>query len=115
MPKGHYSHAAAGSGLLFISGQLPIAPDGSHPCPGFADQVRRAMGNLLTILHGAGSERSDLLKVTAYIVGIEHWDEFDAIYAELMGDARPARAVVPVPALHFGFKIEIDAVAVRAI
>ena len=26
------------------------------------------------------------------------------------GDARPARAVVPVPELHYGFKIEVEAV-----
>ena len=30
-----------------------------------------------------------------------------------MGQARPARAVVPVPALHYGYLVEIDAVAVR--
>ena len=35
------------------------------------------------------------------------------VYAEAMGQARPARAVVPVPALHYGYLIEIDAVAVR--
>ena len=27
-PGGHYSHAAVGAGLVFIAGQLPVAPDG---------------------------------------------------------------------------------------
>ena len=43
---------------------------------------------------------ADLAKVTVYLVGIENWPLFNGIYAEIMGDARPARAVVPVPELH---------------
>jgi len=29
-PGGHYSHAVVGGGLVFVAGQLPIAPDGSR-------------------------------------------------------------------------------------
>lgn len=38
---------------------------------------------------------------------------FNAIYAEVMGAVRPARTVVPVPELHYGYLVEVDAVAVR--
>jgi enamine deaminase RidA (YjgF/YER057c/UK114 family) len=30
-----------------------------------------------------------------------------------MGEHRPARTVVPVPVLHHGYRIEIDAIALR--
>jgi len=40
-------------------------------------------------------------------------DRRNKVYAEVMGEALPARAVLPVPALHCGYLIEIDAVAVR--
>lgn len=113
VPKGHYAHATESGGMIFISGQLPIDAQGNKAGPSFADQVRVALDNLLVILEAAGGKREDLLKVTAYIVGIAHWDEFNAIYAEVMGSAKPARAIVPVPELHFGFLIEIDAVAIR--
>ena len=43
--------------------------------------------------------------------GSSNWPEFNAIYARWAGASRPSRAVVPVPALHYGFKIEIEAVA----
>ena len=33
------------------------------------------------------------------------------IYAGFFGDHKPARAVVPVPVLHYGFKLELEAVA----
>ena len=55
------------------------------------------------------------MRVTAYVVGIENWPVFDRIYAELFGEARPARAVVPVPELHHGYLVEIEAVAAREI
>jgi 2-iminobutanoate/2-iminopropanoate deaminase len=51
--------------------------------------------------------------VTAYLVGVEHWPAFNAIYAEVLDNHRPARAVVPVPALHHGYLIELEAIAVR--
>jgi enamine deaminase RidA (YjgF/YER057c/UK114 family) len=68
---------------------------------------------MLTALRSAGAEPSDILKVTAYIVGVDNWPRFNAVYAEVMGAARPARTVVPVPELHYGYLVEVDAVAVR--
>ncbi|MBP3982892.1 RidA family protein [Pseudoxanthomonas helianthi] len=111
-PKGHYAQAIVHGGLVHVSGQLPLLPDGSHqPEAGFDAQVRTALDNLFAILRAAGSDPGRLLKVTAYIVGVENWPRFNAIYAEAMGEARPARSVVPVPELHYGYLIEIDAVA----
>jgi enamine deaminase RidA (YjgF/YER057c/UK114 family) len=110
-PKGHYTHAVASEGLLFLSGQLPDLPIGREAS--FEAQVRSAMGQLFAVLRDGGSTPADLLKVNAYIVGIERWAEFNAIYAELLGEAKPARAVVPVPALHYCWLIEVDAIARR--
>jgi len=113
-PGGHYSHVARFGDLIFTAGQLGIRPDGSHTNElGFADQVRQALDNMLAALRSAGAEPSDILKVTAYIVGVDNWPRFNAIYAEMMGAVRPARTVVPVPELHHGYLVEVDAVAVR--
>ena len=114
-PGGHYSHAARFGDLVFTAGQLGIRPDGSHTCElGFEDQVRQALDNMLAALRSAGAEPSDILKVTAYIVGVDNWPRFNAVYAEVMGAVRPARTVVPVPQLHYGYLVEVDAIAVRA-
>jgi 2-iminobutanoate/2-iminopropanoate deaminase len=51
--------------------------------------------------------------MTVYIVGIENWPAFDSLYAEALGSAKPARSVVPVPELHHGYLIEIEAIAAR--
>lgn len=111
-PGGHYSHATTGAGLVFISGQLPIDPQGVRLTGApFADQSRCAIANLLAALSAAGSGPERLLKVNVYIVDIAHWPAFDAVYAAQLGHHRPARAVIPVPELHHGLLVEIDGIA----
>lgn len=111
-PAGHYSPGIAYNGMLFISGQLPVKADGTHTnTEPFEVQARVAMANLLAILNAAGGEASDLLKVTVYVVGIDNWKLFNQVYIEMMGNAKPARAVVPVPELHHGYLVEIEATA----
>ncbi|WP_409265185.1 MULTISPECIES: RidA family protein [Pseudomonas] len=111
-PQGHYSLAIRHGGLVHVSGQLPVRPDGSHTADlSFEDQVRQAMANLLNVLAHAGLGPQHLVKVTAYIVGVANWPALNAIYGEIMGAARPARSVVPVPELHYGYLVEIDAMA----
>ena len=111
-PGGHYSQAIRHGGLIYVSGQLPLRPDGTLEVDaGFEEQARTALDNLVAVLRAANSDPQRLLKVTAYIVGIENWSRFDAIYAAALGEARPARSVVPVKELHYGCLIEIDAIA----
>ena len=111
-PGGHYSHAKRFGELVFTSGQLGVRPDGSHTADRpFEEQARQALDNMLAALRAGGAQPRDILKVTAYIVGVALWPRFNAVYAEVMGEDRPARTVVPVPELHYGYLIEIDAVA----
>jgi 2-iminobutanoate/2-iminopropanoate deaminase len=58
----------------------------------------------------AGGDAAHLVRVTACIVGVENWPRFNAVYAEMLGDAKPARTVVPVTELHHGYLVEVDAV-----
>jgi 2-iminobutanoate/2-iminopropanoate deaminase len=113
-PAGHYTQAMVSGTHVFVSGQLPIRPDG-RPLDddGFEAQARQAIQNMLEIVRAAGSSPQQLVKVTAYIVGIDHWARFNAVYASMLPDACPARSVVPVPELHYGYLVEIDAIAVR--
>jgi reactive intermediate/imine deaminase len=111
-PGGHYSHAVRAGGMVFVSGQLPIAPDGAklNEAP-FERQAQQVLDNVAAALRGAGSDVSRLVQVRVYVTDIGDWPAFNTLYAQWTGEARPARCVVPVPALHYGFKIEVEAVA----
>ena len=63
-------------------------------------------------IDAAGCNPAQLTRVTAYIAGVENWPRFNAVYAEMLGDCRPARTVVPVVELHHGCLVEIDAIGV---
>ena len=111
-PGGHYTHAVSGNGFVFVSGQLPIAADGSklNDAP-FERQAQQVLDNVAAALAGAGSAIERLVQVRVYVTDIASWPAFNAIYAKWIGSSRSARAVVPVPELHYGFMIEIEAVA----
>jgi len=109
---GHYSQGMIAGQTLYISGQLPVLPDRSPLADmSFEAQAEQAIANMLAILTAAGGTTQNLARVTAYIVGVENWPRFNAVYARMLPDARPARTVVPVPELHYGYLVEIDAVA----
>lgn len=111
-PGGHYSHAVAAGGFVFVSGQLPVAPDGTKLADAsFEEQCRQVLENVARALIAAGSGVDKLVQVRVYVTDIALWPQFNAVYAAWIGNARPARAVVPVPTLHYGFKIEVEAVA----
>jgi 2-iminobutanoate/2-iminopropanoate deaminase len=111
-PAGHYAQGTSDGHLLFISGQLPVDLDGSPRAElDFEGQARLALRNLLAIAEAGGSVADRILKVTAFVVGVENWPAFNAVYAEILGTARPARSVVPVPALHHGCLVELEAIA----
>jgi 2-iminobutanoate/2-iminopropanoate deaminase len=111
-PGGHYSHAVVAAGLVFVSGELPITPSGEKlNQASFDDQARQVLANVAAALTAAGSGIAKLVQVRVYVTDIAHWPAFNQIYADWAGDSCPARAVVPVPMLHHGFLIEVEAVA----
>jgi 2-iminobutanoate/2-iminopropanoate deaminase len=113
-PAGHYSQAIVHNGLIYVSGQLPIDPaTGERKIGSIEEQTEQAIANLEQILAAAGSELSQVLKTTVYISDIALWDRVNAVYADVFGEHRPARAIVPTKDLHYGLQIEIDAVAVQ--
>ena len=111
-PAGHYSQAVVYNGLIFVAGQLAIDPEtGARLTGSIEEQTEQCLKNIGQILKAAGSDLTRVLKMTLYISDIELWSAVNEVYARVMGDHRPARAVVPVKELHYGFKIEIEAVA----
>lgn len=111
-PKGHYSPAVEFNGLIFVSGQLPRnAETGEVETGAIELQTELALRNVEAILHAAGSDLQHVLQMTIYISEMDLWDKVNEVYARILGAHKPARAIVPVKDLHFGTKIEIQAIA----
>jgi 2-iminobutanoate/2-iminopropanoate deaminase len=111
-PAGHYSQAVVYNGLVFVAGQLAIDPrTGEKKLGSIEEQTEQALRNVGAILKAAGSDMSRVLKMTVYVSDLGLWGRVNEVYARVLGGHRPARAVIPTKELHYGFLIEIDAVA----
>lgn len=109
----HYSPFTVGGGLIFVSGQLPLRPgrDTALADASFREQAEQALQNLKSVLDDAGAALTQVIKTTVYLNDISDWDELDSVYGAFFGATRPSRSVVPTGPLHFGFRIEIEAIA----
>jgi len=111
-PAGHYSPGVVHNGLVYVSGQLPMDMKTREPFAGDIEtQTELALRNVEAVLHEAGSDLDQVVQMTIYVSDIELWGKVNETYARVMGDHRPARAVIPVKDLHFDTKIEIAAIA----
>lgn len=111
--RGHYSQAIVHAGVVYVAGQLPGVPgDPSRRLEDFEAQAEQVISNVEAILEAAGSGLDRVLRSTVYIADIAHWPAFNAVYARRFGAHRPARTVVPVAQLHYGYLVEMDAIAV---
>ena len=110
--RGHYSQAIVHAGIAYIAGQLPIDPaDAGRIHVDFEAQARQVIANVIAIVEAAGSSRERIVRTTVYIADVSHWPAFNQVYAQMLGENRPARTVVPVAHLHYGYLVEMDAIA----
>ena len=111
-PVGAYAQAVVHGGVAYLSGQVPLDPATGELVPGGIEaQTRRVLANLAAVLEAAGASWRSVLRVTVYLADIGDFAAFNAVYAETLGDARPARSTFQVAALPLGARIEIDAIA----
>lgn len=112
IPAGHYSQAVVHGGVAYVAGLLPVEAGTNRRVFGeIEEEAAQVLRNLDAVLAAAGSSRDRVLRCTVYISDLELWGRFNAAYAAFFGEHRPARTVVPVPGLHYGFKVELDAIA----
>src|SRR5215211_4602385 len=112
IPKGHYSQGIVHNGLVYVSGQLPMnLTNGGIENGSIEAQTELALRNVESVLLAAGSDLNHVLQMTIYISDIELWGKVNEVYAQILGEHRPARAIVPVKDLHFQTQIEIQAIA----
>lgn len=111
-PNGHYAQAVIHNGTIYVSGQFSVDADtGERVFGTIQEETKRALENIEKILLASGSDRSRILKTTAYVCSMEDWSGVNEAYAGFFGEHRPARTIVNAKELHFGFKVEIDAIA----
>ena len=109
---GPYSQAIDLGEMIYTSGQIPVAPDGSISSD-ISEQTRQALLNLKAVIEAGGSSLDKVIKTTVFITDMAEFAAVNAVYAEFFSEPYPARSCVQVAALPKGVSIEIEAVALK--
>ena len=110
-PIGPYSQAVWAGSNLFISGMIALTPEGEFRNESLESEVRTALTNLAAVLESQGMGTQHLAKCSLFLRDMADFAAVNAIYAEFMGDAKPARETVAVIGLPMNARFEISAVA----
>ncbi|MEQ5177462.1 MULTISPECIES: RidA family protein [Proteus] len=114
LPGGHYSHVVTANNMSFISGLLPLDKQGKPLADKPVEvQITQVLENLQACLIGINAKKTDIAQVKVYVTDINEWPIVNELYAKWIGEHRPARLVAGVKELHFGSKIEIEAVVIK--
>ncbi|MFF0309664.1 RidA family protein [Streptosporangium sp. NPDC004379] len=123
-PRGRFPHVKRAGDFLYVSGTSSRRPDDTIAGAAadesgtvtldIAEQTRAVIENIGDILKAAGADLSDLVQITAYLVNMDDFGGYNAVYAEYFDEAGPTRTTVAVHQLpHPHLLIEIQAVAHR--
>ena len=110
----HYSPAIQAGKFVFTSGQLPIITKDPLKGPKSIEaQTELVLSKVIEILSNYGMDKSHIIKTTAFITNIDDWDPVNKAYVDFFDNLKPARSAIPVSKLHFGCRIELEAVAYK--
>jgi enamine deaminase RidA (YjgF/YER057c/UK114 family) len=112
-PASHYAQAVEISDyrrLVFVSGQIPVAPDGAVP-PDFPSQCRLAWRNVEAQLRAGGMTLEHLVKVTIFLSDRRYAVENRTVRQEVLGERTPALTVIVCDIFDPAWLLEIEAIA----
>lgn len=113
-PQGPYSHAVRAGDFIYVSGQASLDPATNTFVIGtVADETRRTIENIQSILAAAGAELGDVVKCSVFLADIRDFAEMNEVYGEFFGAAKPARTTVHAVLPGKGIKVEIDCIAYK--
>ena len=108
---GTYSQAVRAAGLVFLSGQIPLAPDTMEVIAGdFEARARQVFANLEAVTIAAGGSLNDIVKLTIYLTDLDNFAKVNKVMEDFFEQPFPARAAVGVAALPKGVDVEADAI-----
>jgi reactive intermediate/imine deaminase len=104
------SPAVRAGEFVYVSGQVPVGPDGTVVVGGIEVQTRQVMENVKVALALAGASLGDVVKTFVILDDAREFAAFNKVYATYFPSEPPARTTVEAR-LMIDIKIEIEAVA----
>ena len=109
---GPYSQAVRTGNLVFVSGQLPIAPaTGAFAEGGIKELTRQSILNAKAILEQACTDLAHVVKTTVFLADMGDFAAMNEVYSQFFTEPFPARSAVAVKTLPKGALVEMECIA----
>jgi len=112
-PLGPYSPAVLFNNMLFVSGQLPLDPNGDLVKADVGQLTSIVMENVGNLLKEAGMDYSDIVKTTIFLSDMGDFAAVNEAYGMFFTSNFPARETVQVARLPKDSKVEISVIAAK--
>ena len=94
---------------VFVSGQVPVQPDGSVP-DDVGEQTRLVLDKVKELVEAAGSSMDKVVKTTVFLTNKADFAAMNAVYAGYFPGTPPTRSTIEC-GLMIDIKVEIEAIA----
>lgn len=109
VPGGPYSQGLIAGGRIYVAGQTPVNPATGKIPEGVAAQTRQVLENIRAILEAGGGSMDAVVKTTAHLSDMKHFQEFNEVYKQFFKPPYPVRTTVASGLV--GIYVEIDVIA----
>lgn len=121
-PRGAFPHIKRAGDFLFVSGTSSRRPDNSFEGVDVDEmgttqldiraQTRAVIENIRDILASEGASLANVVEISTFLVDMNDFGGYNAVYAEYFDEQGPTRTTVAVHQLpHPHLRIEIKAIA----
>lgn len=109
---GPYSQAVIHSGIVYLSGQIPLDPSsGQLVSDSVAEQTERVLENIKAVLDSAGASLDSVLKTTVFLKEMSDFAAMNEVYARYFHTNPPARSTIEAAKLPRDVRVEIECIA----
>jgi 2-iminobutanoate/2-iminopropanoate deaminase len=98
--------------MFFFSGQIPLK-NGEIIAGGITEQTTQVLENIKALLAEAGCGFGDVVKATVFLKDMNNFAAMNEVYAQYLGESRPARSTVEVARLPRDVQVEIEIIVVK--
>jgi len=113
-PIGTYNQAIAIGNTVYISGQIALDKTTQQLCSDdIHAQIHKVIENLSAICVAAGGSLASIVKLSVYLVNIQHAPLINELMAVYFSEPYPARVMLEVSALPRGALVEIEAIMIK--
>ena len=113
LPPFPFSEAVRVGDVLYLSGQIGLAPGTNKPVAGgIPAETRQTMDNIGATLRRYGLGYEDIFKCTVMLTDMAQWGDLNRVYVSYFPNGRyPARSAMGATALALGSQVEIECMA----